>query len=857
MVIDAPYLSLVRVDTATGVVTPFGSSFNYSNGNVNAAGQVAISDDGNIVAVSGQSRFQVYDLSTCASVPSTITGPVSCSVRDLYSFWPSGSALSGMNFVDDDTLTAYIHVPNTITYTKYAVTSYGHSITTQQYLALGDSYSSGEGAYDYELGTDTSDNKCHLSTSSYPYRIASSLSYSAFHSVACSGAQSKNIIGTVQYPTVPTPNSLGSWMPGITDQLQKVELSNPDVITVGIGGNDIGFKNIISNCVGSGTCYNSYDKRTALVDSIDNEYTKLSTDFSTIKSVSKSTAKIYAVGYPQVVDPSGGSCASNVRLNAEEISLANQLVAHLNYVVKQAATAAGVQYVDVSGAFSGHELCDLGTNNLAMNGLTLGQEVHHIVGAESYHPNQLGQYYLKQQILASTSNFSTYTPGTPSSAVTPNRSSTTAQALLGSYTAGDNNPIYLPIVLADAIPDTAYKAGGLSFTLAQTLSSLKPSTTYPVSIDGGSTSLGSFTTDSNGNLSVSAAIPNSVSNGVHTIDVMGTNVAGQAVDVTQTTAIGQAQGSFTGSTDSPSDCVLVSDSPIDTDQNGVDDACQGVIGRSPTDINNLYAAHQGVTSSGEDSAKVYLERNVSLAQSMLGITDYDPGNTGWSLVGVADASQLGNVANLKINDTGLTPNAYDEYVSMLSIRSSSSGCLQITPGSLAAVTSTSSKSMTVVATNTATCRTAAAAADTDSDGIPDNQQTLYRLRAGDTSLGESSSDLYIERNVNASEAALGITDFSDNNNSWSKIATFSSAYTYSNIGLWDSSANTLLTTGSAAFTSAILGNHSSAQLRTIVPVIAMTDGTNCYNYTPDDLSFVAQGQSRAASLLATNVLSCN
>ena len=56
-------------------------------------------------------------------------------------------------------------------------------------MALGDSYTSGEGAYDYRNGTDTSTNQCHSSVAAYPELITQALfSNAGGHSVACSGA---------------------------------------------------------------------------------------------------------------------------------------------------------------------------------------------------------------------------------------------------------------------------------------------------------------------------------------------------------------------------------------------------------------------------------------------------------------------------------------------------------------------------------------------------------------------------------------------------------------------------------------------------------------------------------------------
>ena len=861
LVVDDPGIGLLRIDLQSHLVTPFGNSFYYFNGNYNAAGFLAISDDGKMVALSapGQNRLEMYDMDTCGTVPATISGPVSCDMKNLWPTWssaaPGTNAASNIRFADNDTLYAYTHLPS-MGYTKYALTSYGHTITTQQYLALGDSFSAGEGAYSYELGTDTSNNKCHLSTKSYPYRIATLQNYTSFHSIACSGATSKDITGHAQYPTQPTPNSLGSWMPGLTSQVNKVLTSQPNIITIGIGGNDIGFRQKLTECVKPGTCFNSYDARVGLVDEIDNEYNKLVATYSSVKDTAKSTSKIYAIGYPHIAD-SSGSCADNVHLNSEEISLSNTLIDHLNYAIQQAALSSGIAYVNVSDAFNGRRLCDGSANNLAMNGLTYGQEILHVIGAESFHPNSLGQKYLQSAISSATSNFTIYAPGATSSAVQPSRSSATAQALLGPYTTPDNNPINVPIVDSQ-IPDTGYKSSGLSFTVNQNDSTFKPNTPYTVTLHSTPIVLGTFTTDSQGNLAVTAAIPSSVDNGLHTLDITGTNVAEQPVDVYQSIAVGNTPNDFDGdgNVDSTHSCVLTAPSNHDVDQDGVDDACDDTIGRAPSDISQLYRARQGNPANGESANDIYLERNVALASSMLGITDYDADGDGWSLIGITAASQAASLANIKVNDIGLTENTYDEYVPVISARSQDNGCITLTSASLAAITSSSSTLLTTTSINSDTCRIEAPDSDVDNNSIPDNTQTLYRLRNGSPALGESSSDVFIERNIAAGEAALGLSDYDDDSDGWAKIAQFNSTYTYTKIGLLDTSTSTIIADGSAAFTLGLLSQYTQQQRRAIVPVIAMTDGDSCHDYVPDNLDFVASGQARTVDLLSTNPLSC-
>lgn len=67
-------------------------------------------------------------------------------------------------------------------------------------IALGDSFSSGEGAYDYKPETSIEGtNHCHLSNSSYPYEAGLQLPGGYFDTVksfACSGATTPNLTDT-------------------------------------------------------------------------------------------------------------------------------------------------------------------------------------------------------------------------------------------------------------------------------------------------------------------------------------------------------------------------------------------------------------------------------------------------------------------------------------------------------------------------------------------------------------------------------------------------------------------------------------------------------------------------------------
>src|SRR5206468_4326241 len=99
------------------------------------------------------------------------------------------------------------------------------------YVAMGDSYSAGEGVPKF-IGK----SKCHRSRRAYPKLLASQAKIPDAHFtfVACSGAQIHNLLWRTQNDELP--------------QLDAVAVGT-NLITLSIGGNDIGFSEIVVNCI--------------------------------------------------------------------------------------------------------------------------------------------------------------------------------------------------------------------------------------------------------------------------------------------------------------------------------------------------------------------------------------------------------------------------------------------------------------------------------------------------------------------------------------------------------------------------------------------------------------------------------
>jgi hypothetical protein len=110
-------------------------------------------------------------------------------------------------------------------------------------VIVGDSYSSGEGAGDYEQGTDgNGGNRCHRS----PHTYATMLTWpEGLTNLACSGA----VTSDIEYRNNDNTDEAAQ-----ANQLHALR-GRADLVLMTIGGNDIGFVDIIKHCALTWSCH--------------------------------------------------------------------------------------------------------------------------------------------------------------------------------------------------------------------------------------------------------------------------------------------------------------------------------------------------------------------------------------------------------------------------------------------------------------------------------------------------------------------------------------------------------------------------------------------------------------------------
>ncbi|MFF9569219.1 SGNH/GDSL hydrolase family protein [Streptomyces sp. NPDC014685] len=226
------------------------------------------------------------------------------------------------------------------------------SVRAVDYVALGDSYSSGVGAGSY----DGASGSCKRSTKSYPALWAAANSPASFAFTACSGARTGDVKA---------------------GQLGPLD-SSTDLVSISIGGNDAGFADVMLTCVlqSETTCLNRIATARSFVDTtlpgnLDSVYSAI--------SAKAPSARVVVLGYPRFYEI-GGSCAAG--LSDKVRSAINAAADHLNAATAKRAADHGFAFADVAGRFAGHEICSSSSWLHSINWLNIG---------ESYHPTAAGQ----------------------------------------------------------------------------------------------------------------------------------------------------------------------------------------------------------------------------------------------------------------------------------------------------------------------------------------------------------------------------------------------------------------------------------------------------------------------------------
>jgi GDSL-like Lipase/Acylhydrolase family len=274
------------------------------------------------------------------------------------------------------------------------------------YVALGDSYSAGEGLEPFAPGTAVT--ACDRSVgSAYPdllYKLLRASDHQASFSFnACSGAVIGGIFKPTQRALLVPPQVDGTVQPSV------------GLVTLTIGGNNAIFSKVVMTCVISGDCLEKtfpppgVNEATAVhippgamltrwgpatIEQIGKQDTAL---FAALRH-DFPNARIVVIGYPYLFpsQPAPGfpfvppECASILnRLSAHERAGIRTLQDEFNNRTYEAAAISGVEFVSPVAIWDGHEPC--GSGGQYTNSVKPYLNFSNPINGGSFHPNAGGQ----------------------------------------------------------------------------------------------------------------------------------------------------------------------------------------------------------------------------------------------------------------------------------------------------------------------------------------------------------------------------------------------------------------------------------------------------------------------------------
>ena len=297
-----------------------------------------------------------------------------------------------------------------------AATPFAAKVTPYSYVALGDSFSAGEGIPPFLQ----SGPACHRSSRAYAtwvrpegyskplYAIASGRSragaggganlYGAdtnvrsanrvmWETFACSGATTANVLprslGGV-------PQGAGSRYDGKT-QIDSASLARADLVTLTLGGNDAGYVDVLITCGLDNCNTRAFERSRAAV--ITRLKPRLEKVYRAIAAQAPH-ARILVLGYPHLFPAAKArqACPALSPFQGEQDML-RRLGTRLNDTIASAVatvarSGARITFVPLAGRFEGHEVC--GSKGAWINGIITSSTGFGINPA-SFHPTLGGQ----------------------------------------------------------------------------------------------------------------------------------------------------------------------------------------------------------------------------------------------------------------------------------------------------------------------------------------------------------------------------------------------------------------------------------------------------------------------------------
>jgi hypothetical protein len=220
------------------------------------------------------------------------------------------------------------------------------------YVALGDSYTSGPLVLPHDETWVPED--CGQSTQNYPHLAAAELGVDEFVDVSCGGANIDDFYEPQDGLTLGGTNA---------PQFDALD-SDVDIVTVGIGGNDVGFVGLAEGCLrflgppSEQPCSPAYtaggvDKVSLGIAAMGVELAQALQDIHTVAP----GAAVFVVSYPDALPDDGVACWPYLPILQADMPYLVAKFKEMNATLASTAAANGATYIDIYTTSIGHDAC--------------------------------------------------------------------------------------------------------------------------------------------------------------------------------------------------------------------------------------------------------------------------------------------------------------------------------------------------------------------------------------------------------------------------------------------------------------------------------------------------------------------
>jgi lysophospholipase L1-like esterase len=220
----------------------------------------------------------------------------------------------------------------------------GAAEAAPRYTALGDSYAAGP-----LIPTPLSPLGCLKSSNNYGRIAQRTLAFPEYGDATCSGARTDHMTATQNVSPGPNPPQFNSLS------------ADTQLVTLTIGGNDIGFSDLAQDCVSvlpfGSPCRDRYtrggDQISARIAATAPKVAAVLQGIHTRAPL----AKLLVVNYSAIFPHSGNGCWPRMPVTPADVRWLREKQVQLNTMLAQQAGLNGATIVDVYGASVGRDAC--------------------------------------------------------------------------------------------------------------------------------------------------------------------------------------------------------------------------------------------------------------------------------------------------------------------------------------------------------------------------------------------------------------------------------------------------------------------------------------------------------------------